>query len=487
MVEELRDFHTACALITIEASKSQPTNELVAKLNTSVNSTVFLFILFFIEAILLECLSDKNKQMAMQMLLFITRKITEAVLKYGLKYPIDSFEELIEKICIFYRSNKEFAIINKEVPLTVLRMISNICVLLEKPHGTPTFDCIFRILGNLISMIAEVHVFRKVLYSLNNVPVAAAIVHVCLEVFQATSRDIRSRLLAARILRRFILGAKRADYVYQIAFVLPGVLSRVHMVAVSDQNSFILIETLLIVANAVETTMNNRMFDRSQKCKDDRALTGSIEDQSIKDGTDVISVERTSECSKEAGVSYSHLPQSDIFVDENKNIIVDIVKQMLARLCSNVDFRVRMHVISCVKFLYMRCEKAFGKVLERAVEDVGTVLVDDKYERIRQEAAALLKLTRNKALKEERLRRRIRELCRTIRIQVWRDGDVRVPFQQICGIIRITKLTDLASMFTSDEKILEELVDCMVSCAVVNRSAMELVVEVDKDCKKFGK
>lgn len=58
---------------------------------------------------------------------------------------------------------------------------------------------------------------------------------------------------------------------------------------------------------------------------------------------------------------------------------------------------------------------------------------------------------------------------------------------QICGIIRITKLTDLASMFTSDEKILEELVDCMVSCAVVNRSAMELVVEVDKDCKKFGK
>lgn len=65
---------------------------------------------------------------------------------------------------------------------------------------------------------------------------------------------------------------------------------------------------------------------------------------------------------------------------------------MLARLCSNVDFRVRMHVISCVKFLYMRCEKAFGKVLERAVEDVGTVLVDDKYQRfVFQSADCLLK------------------------------------------------------------------------------------------------
>uniref|UniRef100_A0A914S6Z7 Uncharacterized protein n=1 Tax=Parascaris equorum TaxID=6256 RepID=A0A914S6Z7_PAREQ len=56
---------------------------------------------------------------------------------------------------------------------------------------------------------------------------------------------------------------------------------------------------------------------------------------------------------------------------------------------------------------------------------------------------------------------------------------------KICGIMRITKLTDLASMFISDGKILEELVDCMVSCAVLNRSSMELVVEVDKECKKF--
>uniref|UniRef100_A0A915AN70 TTI1 C-terminal TPR domain-containing protein n=2 Tax=Parascaris univalens TaxID=6257 RepID=A0A915AN70_PARUN len=474
MVEQLRDFHRACTIIAIEASRSQPRNELVTELNISAN-----------EAILLECLSIKNKEMAMQMLLFITRKITESILKYGLKYPIDSFEELIKTICIFHRSNKEFSTIGKEVSLTMLRLISNICALLEKPHDTPTFNCIFRILGSLISMIVEVNVFRKVLYSLNNIPVAAAIVHVCLEVFQATSRDIWSRLLAARTLRRFILGAKRADYVYQIAFVLPGVLSRVHKVAVSDQNSFILIEALLIVANAVETTMNNRMFDRSQRYKSGGTLTDSIEDQSIKDRADVISVEGSSECSKEAGVSNNHIPQSDIFVDENKNIIVNIVKQMLARLCNNVDFRVRLYVISCLKFLYMRCERVFGKVLERAVEDVGTALLDDTYERIRQKAAALLKLTRNKALKEERLRRKIRELCRSARIQIWRDGDVRVPFQQICGIMRITKLTDLASMFISDGKILEELVDCMVSCAVLNRSSMELVVEVDKECKKF--
>ncbi|KHN79340.1 hypothetical protein Tcan_04446 [Toxocara canis] len=474
--QELSTFHTICAITAIEANSSQPNNELITKLNISAKN-----------AMLLEGLPSKNRQMIMQMSLFIVRKSIEAIVKYGLTQPIDSLREFLENICAFYRSHDAIGGINEEVSSAILRIISNVCMLLEKPMGIPTLDSLFRVLNKLVSTVVEVDVLRKELSSSKRMPLAAAIVHICLELFQATNRDVRIRLSAARVLRRFIVGAKRSDNVYQVAFVLPGILSRTHKVATTDQNSFILLEALLIAANAIEATMNNKVFDRERAHKSDEATAECGNGNGLLKGQIITIAAKPSQGVGEAGDDgeCGGIPPTDIFTDDNRNIIGNTMKQIAARLCGNVDFRVRMCVIDCIKFVYVRCVRALGKAIEKTVEDVGTLLLEDKYKCIREKSIALLRLTRNKALKEESLKRKLLGLCRAIKIQIWQNGDIQMPFQQMCGMLLHAKVTDLSEILKSDGKAFEELIECFASCAVVNRSAMELVVEVDENFKKL--